>query len=452
MKFLPLLVLATSILMSACNPAVRDYGAGGSGSSGAGGGGAGQGGGGGDACELGFANCESSSPDCETKVTDDPKNCGGCGVTCARACVGTTCDDPIQIAAGFDHTCVVTALGDLYCWGRNEAGELGTGSITGQTYSNVPLKVPTAAPVVQVALGGVSLNGTPPMPYAHTCAILTDTTVQCWGANSQGQLGIGSGGWQDKPSTVVSLVGAVEISAGGRHTCALLKSGDLRCWGSNDVGQLGIGAMGSDESAPVLVKAGMKHVSAGRDHTCALSDTGDLYCWGDNGWGRLGIGSQMHQAAPTIVSLTGAERVSAGGEHTCVTKAGELLCWGNGYQGQLGIPNEFTWREKPSDPSAVPSAVFVAAGWQHTAAISSVDGQPYVSGVGVSPGNGQEKGDYLPLATTLTGAVEIAAGRAHTCARTNEGKIYCWGENLNGQLGVVSVADVAIVPVEVILP
>jgi len=449
MKSLPLLALVAFVFTSACTPAVRDYGSGGSGGSG----GAGQGGSGGsDACPTGFANCDTSAPDCETPVTDDPENCGLCGVTCARACVGTTCNDPVQIAAGHDHTCAVTALGELYCWGRNESGELGTGNVSGETFSSTPQKVPTAGPVRQVALGGVVISGTPPTLYAHTCAILTDTTVQCWGANSQGQLGIGSGGWQDKPSTVVSLVGAAEISAGGRHTCAALETGELKCWGSNDVGQLGIGAVGSDESAPIMVQTGIKHVSAGRDHTCALSDTGNLYCWGKNGWGRLGIGSQMDQAAPVLVSLPGAERISAGGEHTCVTKAGELLCWGNGYQGQLGITNEFTWREKPSDPSAVPSAVFVAAGWQHTAAISSASGNPYVSGVGVAPGNGQAMGDYVPIAVDLPGAVEIAAGRAHTCARTKAGKIYCWGENLKGQLGVAPMADVEVKPVEVTLP
>jgi hypothetical protein len=316
----------------------------------------------------------------------------------------------------------------------------------------VPTKVPTAGPVRKIALGGTIQQGNPPNEYAHSCALLTDTTVQCWGANSFGQLGIGSGGWQDKPSTVVSLVKATDISAGGRHTCALTEKDELLCWGANDFGQLGLGQIGPEQQAPTFVMPGVKLISAGTDHSCAIQSTGELVCWGRNGWGRLGNGSQMDQAAPVVVSLTGVERVSAGAEHTCALKVGEIYCWGNGYQGQLGIDGEFSWREKPTVPSIVPMANFVAAGWQHTVGISGIDGQVYGWGVTVPVGDGGMAGDYVPKASAFFDVVEIAVGRAHSCALTKSGHIYCWGDNKNGQIGAGMVGAQELLPIEVKLP
>lgn len=457
MNVKPYLTALGIVFLVACNPETRNFdtssssGPGGQGGQGgsAGQGGQGGGAGGGDICPAGFANCDAS-PDCETTVTDNPLSCGGCGIVCIGACIGTTCNDPIHISAGFDHTCAITALGDLYCWGRNVSREIGVGSSDAMVL--VPTKVPTAGPVRNVALGGVLLNGNPPTEYAHTCAVLQDTTVQCWGSNSFGELGIGSGGWQDKPSTVVSLVKAAEISAGGRHTCAITENQELLCWGANDVGQLGIGQVGPEKMAPTSVVAGVKMVSTGIDHSCAIMTAGDLVCWGKNGWGRLGNGSQNDEAAPIVVSLTGVERISAGREHTCAIKAGAIYCWGNGYQGQLGIENEFSWREKPTDPSSMPPANLVAAGWQHTVGIAAGDGQAYGWGVLTPIGDGGTAGDYVPKPSGFLDVVEIAVGRAHTCALTKTGRIYCWGDNQNGQMGTGIAAGQELLPVEVSLP
>ena len=449
MNIKPYLMALGVVFLVGCNPEIRDFAAGGSSGEGGQGGQAGQGGGGsggGEICPVGFANCDAS-PECETSVTDNPANCGGCGIVCIGACVGTKCNDPITIAAGFDHTCAITALGDLYCWGRNISREIGVGASDAMVL--LPAKVPTAGPVRKVALGGTIQQGNPPKEYAHSCALLTDTTVQCWGANSFGELGIGGGGWQDKPSTVVSLVKATEISAGGRHTCAVTENQELLCWGANDFGQLGLGQPGPEKQAPTSVLTGVKVVSTGTDHSCAIKSGGDLVCWGNNGWGRLGNGSQVDQATPVVVSLIGVERISAGGEHTCALKAGEIYCWGNGYQGQLGIDGEFSWREKPSIPSIVPTANFVAAGWQHTVGVSCLDGQVYGWGVSTPVGDGGTSGDYVPKPSAFLDVVEVAVGRAHTCALTKSGRIYCWGDNQNGQLGTGSAGGQELLPVEI---
>jgi alpha-tubulin suppressor-like RCC1 family protein len=431
--------LLLGLPLAACSPETRNYGSGPSGSS--------SGTGGGTNCPAGKDDCDGDG-ECETNVSDNPEHCGGCNVACQLACKGTTCDDPVHIAAGYDHTCAVLAGGDLYCWGRNTSGQLGI-----DTYeaAPAPTKVHTTGPVVQVSLGGTSygsFEGGAMKEVSHTCAVLKDTTVQCWGNNASGQLGIGSSGGQPKPTTVVSLVGAKEVSAGGRHTCAVtaMEGGTsrLHCWGLNDAGQLGIGQVGANEQTaiPVTGLAGdVTHVSAGKAHTCATRVDGTLSCWGDNMWGRLGIGSQVDQPSPQLVSLTGVERVAAGGEHTCALKDGGVFCWGNGYQGQLGIENEYTWREAPSVPTSVPNAIFVAAGVTSTVAISGDGGNVYMWSAGLALGNGTDASSYVPVKLALGDVVEVAAGRFHTCALTKRGQVLCWGGNTHGQLGTGTASD-----------
>ncbi|UQA59451.1 RCC1 domain-containing protein [Polyangium aurulentum] len=428
---------ALLLALAACSPETRNYGSGPSGSS--------SGSGGGTSCAAGTDDCDGDG-ECETNVTDNREHCGGCNVACQLACKGTTCDDPVHIAAGYDHTCAVLAGGDLYCWGRNTSRELGIGTLED---SPVPVKVPTAGPVVQVSLGGTSLTDAAGVmkEVAHTCAVLKDTTVQCWGNNVSGQLGIGASGSQDKPTTVVSLVGAKEVSAGGRHTCAVTDTGGasgLQCWGLNDVGQIGTGQVGADVEKAVPVTglgADVEHVSAGRDHTCATRADGTLYCWGENGWGRLGIGSQDDQASPQLVSLTGVGQVAAGGQHTCALKGGEIFCWGNGYQGQLGIENEYDWEEAPSVASNVPNAIFVAAGAEGTAAISGDGGNVYMWSSGLALGDGTDNTSYVPVKLALGDVVEVATGRFHTCALTKKGQVLCWGGNTHGQVGNGDASD-----------
>lgn len=432
--FLPLSTLVFGLALVACSPEKRDYGDvdGGGGSSSAS-----SGAGGGTSCPKDTADCNGDGF-CETNVVDNPEHCGGCNVTCQLACKGTGCDDPVHIAAGFYHTCAVLAGGDLYCWGRNASRELGLGT---NDDSPVPVKVPTAGAVTQVALGGESYADAAgaKVQAAHTCAVLTDTTVQCWGSNGEGQLGTGSGGSNGNPTTVVSLVKAVEVSAGGRHTCAVTEMGTLLCWGANASGQLGIGLMGNGEVAPkTVLDAGMVQVSAGREHTCAVGMDKTLRCWGNNFWGRLGIGNQTDQPSPQLVSLAAVERVAAGGQHTCALDVGQIHCWGNGYQGQLGIENEFDWEEAPSVASKVPSALFIAAGGAHTRAISGDGGSVYAWGSGPL-GDGMTTGSTVPVNIGLTEIAEVAAGEGHTCALTKKGQVLCWGDNSHGQIGNGSI-------------
>jgi len=440
------------VVLAACTPEPRNYGTGGGGS---GGGGPGSGGSGGDnpGCAPGTASCDDM-PGCETSTTDDPLNCGGCGVVCERACVAGVCNDPRHITAGYDQTCVRTGIGEVYCWGRNESGELGLGS---EVMAAAPAKVGLATKAVDVDAGGGVFNNAAGEEEvsAHTCVVLDDTTVQCWGANGTGQLGIGTAGWRDTPTTVISLVGAVSVSTGGRHTCAVTNKNELYCWGANDRGQIGIGMMSPEVDTPTKVPLdGVRQVSAGYEHTCAVLMDDTLYCWGRDGiMGPLGLGGGSDQPSPKVVSFTGVERVSSGSTHTCALKGGQQYCWGNGYQGQLGIENEYTSRTTPTDPSAVPSPIFVSSSFHHTASISDNGGQVYVTGVNVPLGNGTTDSTYVPLPVELFDATEIAAGRLHTCAITGGGRIFCWGDNEFGQTGAGAPAlEDVLVPTSVTFP
>lgn len=143
-----------------------------------------------------------------------------------------------QISAGADHTCAVLEIGAVYCWGSNEWGQLGTGSTFSRNsaYGDVGPNLAYNVSPVPVVMNAreVSAGG------FHTCAVVEDGTVQCWGANFLGQLGNGTTStWSLTPVTVLSVSDAVAVSVGAYHSCALLKDGSARCWGYDIYGQLG---------------------------------------------------------------------------------------------------------------------------------------------------------------------------------------------------------------------
>jgi alpha-tubulin suppressor-like RCC1 family protein len=308
-----------------------------------------------------------------------------------------------RISVGGHHTCAVLDTGLMRCWGKNTYGQLGYNTklsvgdgeaIASYGYVNV------GGPVRKVAAG-----------YEHTCALLEDGNVRCWGRNNFGQLGLANTtdiGDDEQPyrASLVELDGtAKDIVAGGYHTCALMTSGSVRCWGYNAYGQLGLGnaysgnnSIGDSEvpaSVPPVAVGGnnVLQLSAGLHHTCALLDTGNMRCWGHNGSGRLGYGSspgELH--APTEDVDVGGQvlQIAAGESHTCaLLSTGAVKCWGNGANGRLGYGK--------TDPKYTPDDASV----------------------------------YLDDAT----AFQITAGGDHTCALLSTGAARCWGLNTSGQLG-----------------
>jgi alpha-tubulin suppressor-like RCC1 family protein len=207
--------------------------------------------------------------------------------------------------------------GPLWCWGRDQEGQLGTGLTT----------TPERNPVIDSAQPGTGKTiNTEPNPviasvfgneaievatgFYHTCAHRGDGILWCWGYNRDGELGDGTID-TPKPNPVQVTQfgrGVVEVSTGSYHTCARKGDGTLWCWGKNDAGQLGDGTTVSPKTNPVQVTqfgTGVMRVSAKSEHTCAIKQDGTLWCWGKNDAGQLGDGTtDTPKPLPGEVMLT----------------------------------------------------------------------------------------------------------------------------------------------------
>ena len=196
-------------------------------------------------------------------------------------------------------------------------------------------------------------------------------------------------------------VAFASVTAGVAHSCALTTDGAAYCWGANDYGELGNSGVESSRT-PVRVAEGLtfKSISAGDVHTCGLTTAGDAYCWGSQIYGQLGNGSVTQSATPQKVT-GGLEFASirSGAFHTCgVTTDGTAYCWGFGWYGQLGAD----------------AATFAST---------------------CDPGQRSYCSRPVRVAGNLTFAA-LAPAELRTCGVTTAGRVYCWGSNVTGDLGV----------------
>jgi hypothetical protein len=180
-------------------------------------------------------------------------------------------------AGGGAHTCVVEGpgadQGKVKCWGRNRSGQLGNGQTA------VSPAVGAASPVVAT---GISTAVAVSAGSLHTCALLADTTVSCWGANPDGRLGNNNGAVVNVPTVVAGLSGVTSVVSGFTHTCAIGASGNVFCWGDNDRGMLGNhGFTGASSSTPQQVTGvtGATTLAVGRYGACATLTNGSIRCW-----------------------------------------------------------------------------------------------------------------------------------------------------------------------------
>jgi alpha-tubulin suppressor-like RCC1 family protein len=350
----------------------------------------------------------------------------------------SACRIRAKLASGAEHSCALWGDGAIACWGRGGDGQLGNGQTP--AVQPVPVEVgPLRAPAVDLAAGG-----------RHSCALWLDGAVSCWGANDHGQLGDGAGFTHRSQPVVVSRLkrAAEAISAGRSHTCALLEDGSVQCWGSDRHGQLGTGGWeGLDRAEPVGVASldgAAESICAGGHHNCVLLAGGAVRCWGWDGRGQLGDSAlRADRAAPAAaVGLeTAAVALACGFRHTCAVLAnGTLACWGDDLAGQLGDDENLRSQPTPVAVAALDGAVVaVAAGYAHTCAV--------LKGGVVRCWGGNDSGQLgaglladwsavpLPVAGLGGVALQLAAGRSHTCALLAHGTVRCWGRGGEGQLG-----------------
>ena len=209
-----------------------------------------------------------------------------------------------SISSGGAHDCVVIVTGTLQCWGGNYFGQLGNGTYVS---SNNPVTVTGISGTILAVAAGMY----------HTCALTDSGEVFCWGDNYAGQLGTGLiRGMRNSPVAVSGLsAGVSAIAVGEYYTCALTNAGAVMCWGANDFGQLGIGSVSEFESTPMMV-IGLDHgvtaIAAGGRHTCAIMLSGALKCWGANDFGQLGNGATWKETPQRVIGFSEAPPLPIG--------------------------------------------------------------------------------------------------------------------------------------------
>lgn len=386
--------------------------------------------------------------------------------------------EAIELAAGGGHTCARLDNGTVRCWGRNDHGQLGYGHTRNIGDDEKP-----------AAAGPVVLGNTPEVRAVsvgsrHSCALISDGTVRCWGDNDFGQLGYGhTEAIGDDADEVPHSAGAVDlgreavaVGAGAAHSCALLDNGGVRCWGRNDRGQLGYGhtrTTGDDEGEvpdaddPVDLGGNLGDrpavaLSVGNHHSCAVLEDGRVRCWGVGWDGRLGygntrwIGNDERPASIGPVKL-GAEAVAitAGGAHTCATiDNGQVRCWGRGGRLGYGHTRNIGDNEHPASAGNVhlggdqTLSISIGSNWRSRHTCATLDfglvrcwgpnaqgqlGLPYPF-FPETVGDDEHPRD-LPSVGERRLATAASAGGHHSCVLLDIGRVRCWGTAKNGRLG-----------------
>ncbi len=338
-----------------------------------------------------------------------------------------------NVWAGSSHSCALAA-GELRCFGKGEFGKLGIGSADDLDRAT---ETPLGGLLYRQVAGGDD----------HTCALEKNGLVWCWGRNDRGQLGLGDNDDRDRPEHVQRLQVAERIAGEFAHSCAIVVDGTLWCWGENEEGQLGQGDEHPGAPSNVPLRVGdandWRRVATGQGHTCGIRGPGDLYCWGRNTDHELGLGDvaeNQYRVPQRVGSDSDWSELAAGLGHTCATKLnGELYCWGSPGDSALGLG--------ATAQSATPARVGDDADWTIVAAHffntcglrrsgelycwgRAAEGQ---LGIGVSDENPRQ----MPVRVgTEANWTDVAVGQFHVCAQKSDGDVYCTGENVDGQLGL----------------
>ena len=340
----------------------------------------------------------------------------------------------IAIAAGESHSCAAMDDGSVRCWGANQLGQLGNGETS---FAAVSTPVPVAG------LGSVR---TLSLGDAFSCALRTDDSLWCWGDSSFGQIARADGQY---PTASQIASGVSAVSTGDAHTCLLLTSGPLRCVGYALFGQLGRGLedppLGSASIQDVVgLQSGVSGIGLGRNHSCATLQSGGLLCWGNNEQGQIGSGSSAlrFNLPQPVGGLSGIQQQVVGGfDFSCALDAdGGVACWGANGVGQVGSGLETQIHPLPTAVQSLPGPVqALSAGYQHVCALSIENrvlcwGDNRFGQIGDGSVGLLQQASPVEVAG-LSDAQSIAAGSAHTCATTAAGAVRCWGANAEGQLG-----------------
>lgn len=325
-----------------------------------------------------------------------------------------------SVTAGGYHACAVVS--DVAkCWGDDSNGQIGDGT------SGTPPEFDALVPSPVVGLGPVSKLSA---GEQHTCALLPDGAVRCWGANGYGQLGDGTTTPSNVPVAVPGLT-ATDIAAGDRTTCAVVGGGGVSCWGGDALTPTPVAGITTAQA----VSVGGSPTSP---HACALLAGGSIVCWGDDTYGQLGDGAASSGPGPVpVTGISGASAVVAGPYgNSCAVVDGGVWCWGRNNYGQLG---DGTTSDSPVPVAVtgITEATGVGLGAVHGCAVlANGTARCWGNGNYGQLGAGATTQTSTPVAVEgLTDATSISVGHYSTCARRAFDTAVCWGANADGQLG-----------------
>lgn len=420
------------------------------------------------------------------------------------------------IVSGDSHNCAIAFNDKVYCWGNNKYGQLGTSTNDGRCRTTIDTDgtstaycwspqilnyggITPGAKIIDIAIGSY-----------NTC-VLTDEAsgnAYCWGLNNYGQLGNGDTTNRPTPIKVSGFDNAriISISIGEQHTCALVSSDTMvgssnaYCWGLNNYGQLGNNPIADNGNifqsqppytynklVPTLVSSNIifsSIMAGGWGHSCAITSVGKIYCWGNNDFGQIGRdggSNALSRSIPTEISgggiFSSLSKVNGSVQYNCALGTDKkIYCWGHNGYGQLGSainasPNEWTsfrYQYGLNQALSDKSIISVAEGGYHACALDD-KGKVYCWGgvpiparwykvyVGQLGSNNIDNGSVSAIEVQdllLNKDIKsISSGDYHSCSVDSDSKVYCWGDNKYGQLGVdPSTKSISKIPVETYKP
>lgn len=294
----------------------------------------------------------------------------------------------VDVACGYYTAIAIKNDGTLWSWGDNNHGSIGDETTDDKS-----------SPVQTICGGNNWAKVASGCYWDHNFAIKTDGTLWGWGYNSNGELGCGDTDNRSSPiQTIVGGTDWLKVSSGGRHTAAIKTDGSLWVWGDNDYGQLGDNTTDPVSSPIQTITGGYNWVNlaCGERFMAAIKDNGTLWMWGQNGDGQLGLNDTDDRSSPiqTFIGGTDWKKVSCGNNHIAVIKNdGTLWTWGDNSDGQLGTGDT-------DDRSSPVQTVCGGSNWKH-----------------------------------------VSCGQNNTAAIKNDGTLWVWGYNSNGELGDNATVD-----------
>ncbi|MBI4317445.1 MAG: RCC1 repeat-containing protein [Chloroflexi bacterium] len=345
-----------------------------------------------------------------------------------------------QVQAG-NTACAVRENGKVSCWGDADDGEMGDGTTSPSPRG--PTEVSNIGNAASVATG-----------QSFACARKNDNTVWCWGKNDVGQLGAGDTvSPSATPRQVTGLTSATQLDTYNNGGCAVRSDNTVWCWGYNVYGQVGNASTTSPITSPRRVTglSSIASVSGGAFHNCARRDSDNtVWCWGKNESGQLGINNTVLKAsAVQTTNASSIVEVTAGANHSCARASnGAIYCWGANAEGQLGdnttvdqltaiqVGSDTNWRS-------------ISTGNKVSCAVSNGSSvRCWGDGNDKAVGDNDSTNDVLqPVSSALSNISQATIGAVGGCAIEFGGAPRCWGANAFGELGNnTTVAETQAVP------